>query len=72
MKRYLLAGCMGWMVAHSAYGQDALFIKSGASMTLAPGALVLSDLPLTLPDCTQVPLPEGARVDRYYMYRHKG
>ena len=36
---------------------------------LAPGAVVLSDLPLTLPAARQVPLPEGARSERYFIYR---
>ena len=36
---------------------------------LAPGAFVLSDLPLNVKGTKQMPLPEGARVDRYYMYQ---
>jgi len=36
---------------------------------LAPGALVMSDLPLALPESEQLPLPEGARADCYYLYR---
>jgi len=37
---------------------------------LAPGALVVADLPLTLPDCAPLPLPEGAVDGRYFLYRH--
>ncbi len=36
---------------------------------LAPGALVMSDLPLAVPETEQLPLPEGARADCYYLYR---
>jgi hypothetical protein len=36
---------------------------------LAPEAIVLSDLPLNLPAARQVPLPEGARSERYFIYR---
>jgi S-adenosyl-L-methionine methyltransferase len=39
---------------------------------LAPGAIVLSDLPLTLPSARQLPLPEGARSERYFIYRSPG
>lgn len=39
---------------------------------LAPGAIVMSDLPLDLPGCQAVPLPPGAREDRYYLYQHEG
>ena len=38
---------------------------------LADGALVLSDLPLNIPGTTRLPLPAGAREDRYYIYRYK-
>lgn len=36
---------------------------------LAEGALILSDLPLSMPNTTPLPLPPGARDDRYYIYR---
>ena len=36
---------------------------------LAPGAIVLSDLPLTLPAARQLPLPEDVRSERYFIYR---
>ncbi len=36
---------------------------------LSPGAIVLSDLPLTLPSARQLPLPEGVRSERYFIYR---
>jgi hypothetical protein len=36
---------------------------------LAPGAIVLSDLPLTLPKAQLLILPEGVRSENYFMYR---
>lgn len=36
---------------------------------LAPGAVILSDLPLSIPGAHSVSLPPGAREDRYYIYR---
>ena len=36
---------------------------------LAPGAVVLSDLPLQLDGATPLPLPAGARQGRYFIYR---
>jgi hypothetical protein len=39
---------------------------------LAPGAIVLSDLPLALADAEQLSLPAGARQDRYFIYRQNG
>lgn len=36
---------------------------------LAPGALVMSDLPLDLEGARALALPEGARPDRYYLYQ---
>jgi hypothetical protein len=36
---------------------------------LAPGALVLSDLPLELAGAQALDLPDGARPGRYYLYR---
>ncbi len=36
---------------------------------LAPGALVMSDLPLSIPQTEPLPLPQGARPDSYYLYR---
>ncbi len=36
---------------------------------LAPGAIIMSDLPLDIPETGAVPLPPGAREDRYYLYR---
>jgi hypothetical protein len=36
---------------------------------LAPGAIVLSDLPLSMAGAVRLPLPAGAREDRYYVYR---
>ncbi len=39
---------------------------------LAPRAIVLSDLPLDMPGCQALPLPNGVREDRYYLYRYFG
>lgn len=36
---------------------------------LAPGAIVVSDLPLALPGADAVPLPAGAQEGRYFLYR---
>jgi hypothetical protein len=44
-------------------------MSANLSPALAPGALVMSDLPLALPESEQLPLPEGARADCYYLYR---
>jgi hypothetical protein len=46
-------------------------VSNGLASALAPGALVLSDLPLSLPGTVQLPLPLGAREGRYYIYRRK-
>ncbi|MGE0239856.1 MAG: class I SAM-dependent methyltransferase [Parvibaculaceae bacterium] len=39
---------------------------------LAPGALVLSDLPLDLSKAQQLPLPKDVRSQRYFIYRASG
>jgi hypothetical protein len=36
---------------------------------LAPGAIVLSDLPLTLPKARRLPLPKDVRSTAYFIYR---
>jgi hypothetical protein len=36
---------------------------------IVPCGLVMSDLPLEMPGFEHLPLPEGAREDRYYIYR---
>ena len=36
---------------------------------LAPGALVMADLPLEIEGAERLPLPPGAREDRYYVFR---
>jgi hypothetical protein len=38
-------------------------------LALAPGAIILSDLPLAIAGAKPLPLPAGAREDRYYIYR---
>jgi len=45
-------------------------VSAHLAPALAEGALILSDLPLTLPGVTRLPLPPGAREDRYYIYRY--
>lgn len=39
---------------------------------LAPGAIVLSDLPITIEGTDPVPLPPGAREGRYFLFRNRG
>ena len=39
---------------------------------LAPGAIVMSDLPLDMEGFEALPLPSGAREDRYYLYGRAG
>jgi hypothetical protein len=38
-------------------------------LAIAPSGIVLSDLPLDIPAFERLPLPEGARDGRYYLYR---
>ena len=44
-------------------------VTSHLPPALADGALILSDLPLSIPDASRLPLPAGAREDRYFIYR---
>ena len=44
-------------------------VSAQLAPALAEGALILSDLPITVPGTTRLPLPPGARDDRYYVYR---
>jgi hypothetical protein len=39
---------------------------------LARDAIILSDLPLEIAGAAALPLPRGARKDRYYLYRFAG
>lgn len=39
---------------------------------LAPGGILMSDLPLTPAGCEPLPLPEGAQEGCYYLYRKPG
>jgi hypothetical protein len=50
----------------------AQIVSAELPPALAPGGLVLSDLPLTLADAEQLSLPAGARQDRYFIYRQNG
>src|SRR5690606_2904834 len=36
---------------------------------LAPNGIVVSDLPLAMPQATALPLPAGAQEGRYFLYR---
>lgn len=64
------------VLAHADLGtyDDAENLVRGAVLTrhlpalLAPGAIVLSDLPLHLDGATPLPLPAGARQGRYFIY----
>lgn len=44
-------------------------VSASLAPALADGAVILSDLPLAIPDTTRLPLPAGAREDRYFIYR---
>ena len=44
-------------------------VSAGLPHSLAPGALILSDLPLSIAGTERLPLPAGVRADRYYIYR---
>jgi hypothetical protein len=35
----------------------------------APGAIILSDLPLEIMETSSLPSPEGVREGRYFVYR---
>jgi len=50
----------------------AKVVSAGLPPALAPGGLVLSDLPLELRGTEEVALPPGARQDRYFIYRRIG
>ncbi len=50
----------------------AAMISRSLPPALAPGAIVMSDLPLDMASAEIVPLPPGAREDRYYLYRFIG
>lgn len=46
-------------------------VSANLAPALAPGALILSDLPLSVPDATPMPLPAGAKEGRYFIYRYR-
>jgi S-adenosyl-L-methionine methyltransferase len=50
----------------------AKVVSAGLPRALAPGGLVLSDLPLELAGTEQLALPTGTRQDRYFIYRQLG
>jgi hypothetical protein len=47
----------------------AQIVSAGIAPALAPGAFVLSDLPLTIAGCVALEPPPGAHADRYYLYK---
>ncbi len=47
----------------------AQVVSANLAPVLADGALILSDLPLTITNTTRLPVPSGAREDRYNIYR---
>ncbi|MFI0848174.1 class I SAM-dependent methyltransferase [Mesorhizobium sp. IMUNJ 23232] len=68
------------VLAHADMGtyDDAENLVRGAVLSrhlpalLAPGAIVLSDLPLQLDSATPLPLPASARQGRYFIYETRG
>lgn len=50
----------------------AAFLSECLPRALAPGALVLSDQKLTLPDVRELPLPEGVQPGRYHLLQVGG
>ena len=65
------------VLAHSDVGsfeaghnaQMSELVSRALPAALAPGAIILSDLPLEIAGAEPLPLPKGAREDRYYAYR---
>ena len=57
---------------HERNAATAKLVSDELPPALAPGGLVLSDLPLALAGVTRLPLPAGARQDRYFIYRRDG
>jgi len=49
----------------------ASLVGSAIGTALAPGAIVLSDLPLEIDGCTALRMPEGVTEDHYYLYRRR-
>lgn len=47
----------------------ATVVSRALPALLAPGAIVLSDLPLEMPRARSLPLPPGVRSERYFIYR---
>lgn len=50
----------------------AALVSRNLPALLAPRAIVLSDLPLDLPEVWLLPLPEKVRSERYFIYRSPG
>src|SRR6478672_3291509 len=57
---------------HARNEATAKLVSAALPPALAPGGLVLSDLPLSLRGATRLPLPPAARQDRYFIYRQDG
>ncbi len=47
----------------------AELVSANLLPALAPQGLIMSDLPLNIAQTERLALPEGAREDRYYLYR---
>jgi hypothetical protein len=47
----------------------AKLVSAHLPPALAPGAIVMSDLPLELEGAQALDLPDGARAGRYYLYQ---
>jgi hypothetical protein len=66
------------VLAHSDVGSFAAehnammseIVSGNLAPALAKDALILSDLPLTVSSTERLPLPSGAKEDRYYIYRY--
>ena len=50
-------------------GTMSSIVSANLAPALADGAIILADLPLAIPASTRLPLPPGAREDRYFIYR---
>ena len=44
-------------------------VQDGLAGALAPGGLVISNMPLRLSGTTELPLPDGIKPGRYFVYR---
>ena len=56
----------------SSYGNTTMsgLVSTHLAPALADGAIILSDLPLVMPNALALPLPAGARENHYFLYRY--